>query len=238
MRDICELWPEGPVFQQAGNQALGTDSILLADFIHPRPGARGIDLGCGSGIISLLLLAREARLEMTGLELDAAAAEIARENLRRNGLDARGHIVTGDIRACRELFRAGSFDFAAANPPYFPVPRGALSPDASRAAARSECCCTLEELCRAVEWLLPSGGRFYLVHRPERLSELCVTLTACGLEPKRLRPVAVRGERAPSLVLLEARRGGRPGLNWEAPLLLQNADGGESEELRRIYRRV
>ena len=233
----CELWPGGPRFRQAANQALGTDSILLADFAAPRPGSRGIDLGCGSGIITLLLLAREARLEMTGLELDAAAAEVARENLRQNGYAGRAGIVTGDIRACRTLFGAGSFDFAAANPPYFPVASGRLPSDTARAAARSECRCTLEDICRAAAWLLPSGGRFFLVHRPERLSELFVTLSACALEPKRLRPVALRGERAPSLVLVEARRGGRPGLRWEAPLLLQNADGSESEELRRIYHR-
>ena len=237
MPEACLLWPGGPLFAQAENQAVGTDSILLADFARPRPASRGIDLGCGSGLITLLLLVREERLRMTGLELDAAAAETARENLSRNALAPRGEIVRGDIRACRELFRAGSFDFAAANPPYFPLGSGAVSPDPARAAARSECCCTLEELCRAAAWLLPSGGRFFLVYRPERLNVLLGTLTACGLEPKRLRPVAPRWDRAPSLLLLEARRGGRPGLVWEAPLLLTGPDGGESAELRRICRR-
>ncbi len=237
MTEFCELWPGGPVFRQAENQALGTDSILLADFVRPRPGARGIDLGCSSGIVALLLLWREARLTMTGLELDGAAAAVARENLRQNGLAARGEIVAGDIRACRTLFKAGSFDFAAANPPYFSVASGAAAPDEARAAARSERCCTLDELCRAAAWLLPSGGRFFLVYRPERLSELFCTLTARCLEPKRLRAVAADGKRAPSLVLVESRRGGRPGLRWDAPLLLRDETGGESEELRRIYHR-
>lgn len=237
MGDICELWAGGPLFRQAENQALGTDSILLADFVRPRPGARGIDLGCGSGIIALLLLAREARLTLTGLELDGAAADIARENLRQNALDGRGGIVTGDIRACRGLFKAGSFDFAVANPPYFPLGGGALPPDPARAAARSECGCTLDELCQAAAWLLPSGGSFSLVYRPERLSALFAALTAHGLEPKRLRTVSARGGRAPSLVLVESRRGGRPGLRWEAPLLLQDPDGAESAEIRRIYHR-
>lgn len=237
MSAFCELWPGGPVFTQAENQRLGTDSILLADFIRPRRAGRGIDLGCGSGILSLLLLEREASLCMTGLELDAAAADTARENLRANGLEARAEVVTGDIRACRALFTAGSFAFAAANPPYFPSGSGALPPDPARAAARSELECSLGELCRAAAWLLPSGGSFFLVHRPERLSELCCALSGCGLEPKRLRCVCARAGRAPSLLLVEARRGGRPGLRWEPPLLLADGDGQESAELRRIYHR-
>ena len=237
MSDFTSLWPGGPRFCQAANQALGTDSILLADFARVRGAARGIDLGCGSGILALLLLWREARLRMTGLELDPAAAAIARENLRENALDARAEIVEGDIRAVRAAFRAGSFDFAVANPPYFACGSGGVSPDPARAAARSEASCTLGELCRAAAWLLPSGGRFYLVHRPERLSELCCALAACGLEPKRLRPVAATAGRAPSLILLESRRGGKPGLRWESALCLRGESGTESEELRRIYHR-
>lgn len=237
MSAFCELWPGGPVFAQAENQRLGTDSILLADFIRPRRAKRGIDLGCGSWIISLLLLEKNPALCMTGLELDAAAAETARENLRANSLEARAAVVTGDIRACRTLFAAGSFAFAAANPPYFPSGTGALSPDPARAAARSEVGCTLDELCRAAAWLLPSGGSFFLVHRPERLSELCCMLSGCGLEPKRLRCVCARAGRAPSLLLVEARHGGRPGLLWEPPLLLADEHGQESAELHRIYHR-
>ena len=237
MSDFTSLWPGGPRFRQAANQALGTDSILLADFAETRGAERGIDLGCGSGILALLLLWRAARVHMTGLELDPAAAAVARENLRENALDARAEIVEGDIRAVRAAFRAGSFDFAVANPPYFPRGSGGVPSDPARAAARSEASCTLEELCRAAAWLLPSGGRFYLVHRPERLSELCCALSACSLEPKRLRPVAAQPGRAPSLLLLESRRGGKPGLRWDAPLLLRDADGAESEALRRIYHR-
>ena len=237
MREFTPLWPGGPVFAQAENQRMSTDCVLLADFAQLRGGMRGIDLGCASGAICLLLLAREARLCMTGLELDADAADIARENMARNGLDGRCRILTGDIRAHRELFPAGSFDLVAANPPYFPPGRGKTSPDPARATARSESSCTLEDLCWAARWLLPSGGSFALVHRPERLSELFCTMTAQGIEPKRLRMVLSQPERAPSLVLVEGRRGGKPGLSIEPALILRNPDGSESEEYRRIYHR-
>ena len=232
-----ELWPGGPRFCQSEHFRLSTDSILLADFARPRSAARGIDLGCGSGILPLLLLEREERLRMTGLELQPGAAETARENLALNSLTERAEIVVGDIRRCRALFAAGSFDFAVSNPPYFPEGSGALSPREERAAARCEGSCSLAELADAAAWLLHTGGSFFLVHRPERLSELCVTLSAAGLEPKRLRPVCHRADKAPALILLEARRGGRPGLSFEAPLVLSAADGTESEEYRRIYHR-
>lgn len=238
MADICELWPQGPRFRQAEHFALGTDSILLSGFVRSCGAQRGVDLGCGGGILALLLLEKFEKLHMTGLELNEAAAAVARDNLALNALEARGEIVCGDIREVRSHFRSGSFDLAVSNPPYFPARSGALSPDAARAAARSELCCTLDELCAAAAFLLRTGGSFSVVHRPERLSELFVTLSAHGLEPKRLRLVCPREGCAPSLVLVEARRGGAHGLSIEPALVLRDAAGAESEELRALYHRA
>lgn len=231
-----ELWPGGPVFRQAAQAPLGTDSVLLADFAAGK-GARGIDLGCGSGILSLLLLAGAPQLHMTGLELREEAARIARENLERNGCAGRSAVLTGDIRRVRELFSTGSFDLCVANPPYFPAGSGASAPDPARAAAREESECTLEELCAAAAYLLPTGGRFCLVHRPERLAELFGAMSAHGLEPKRLRLCCHRPDAAPNLVLAEGRRGGRPGLKIEPILFLHDVEGRETAEIRRIYHR-
>lgn len=237
MTDFCELWPEGPVFKQAEHFKLGTDCVLLADFARLSGVKKGIDLGCASGAVSLLLLSRSEDLHMTGLELLPAAAEIARENMAANGLESRADIVCGDIRECRRFFKAGSFDLVVANPPYFPVGSGAASPDAARMCARGETDCTLDDICAAAEWLLRTGGSFCMVHKPERLSEVFVAMTAHKTEPKRLRTVAFRADSAPSLVLIEGKRGGRPGLRFEPPLILTAPDGGESAEVRRIYRR-
>lgn len=231
------LWPGGPQFLQAAHFRLGTDSVLLADFVNTAGAARGIDLGCASGIEMLLLLTRASKLHITGLEIVPEAAALARENLALNGLMERGEIVTGDIRDHRALFRTGSFDLLVCNPPYFPQGSGARAQNSDRAAARSELLCTLPELCRAAAFLLRTGGRAFFVHRPERLSELFVCLTGAGLEPKRLRLVCRDAGAAPSLVLVEARRGGRPGLTIEPALCLQNPDGTESAEYRRIYHR-
>lgn len=231
------LWPGGPVFLQAAHFRLGTDSVLLADFVNTAGLRRGIDLGCASGAAALLLLERTPTLHMTGLELVPEAAALARENMARNALEARSEIVTGDIRDHRTLFPAGCFDLAVCNPPYFPTGSGALPADPQRAAARSELSVTLPELCAAMGYLLRTGGRACLVHRPERLAALFVCLTQAGLEPKRLRLVCKNADSAPSLALVEARRGGRPGLTVEPALYLQRPDGTESDEYRRIYHR-
>ena len=237
MSDTELLWPGGPRLRQAAHFRLGTDCVLLADFVNTAGARRGIDLGCASGALLLLLLARTRELAMTGLEIVPEAAALARENLSDNGLSERGTIVTGDIREHRALFRAGSFDLAVCNPPYFPQGSGALPRDADRAAARGELKCTLAELCAAAAFLLRSGGRVCFVHRPERLAELFVCMRAAALEPKRLRLVCRDAQSAPCLVLAEGLRGGRPGLRIEPTLLLRGPDGAESAEYRRIYHR-
>ena len=237
MSDFVSLWKDGPSFAESSHFKLSTDSILLADFINIAQSKRGIDLGCGSGIISLLLLSRSERLCMTGLEINPEAAELAGANMEKNAFGERSQIVTGDIRQHRELFRAGSFDLAAANPPYFPENSGLMSPKSDRAAARGELQCTLRELCEAAAFLLKTGGSFFVVHRSERLSELFCTMSECGLEPKRLRLVQHRLSAAPSLVLAEGRRGGKPGVKIEPTLILSEEDGKETEEYRKIYHR-
>lgn len=190
--------------QRPGVFPLGTDSQALGGFAQVRRGERVCDLGCGSGVLGLYLLAREPSLRLTGLELDPPSAALARSNFAANGLEAR--VVEGDLRAVRELFPAGSFDLAVSNPPYFAVGSGY-----SGGRARMEETCSLAELCAAAAWLVRSGGRFALVHRPERLCDLFCTLRAHGLEPKRLQLVQAPG-RPPSAVLVEAWRQGKPSL--------------------------
>ena len=130
----CEkLWPGGPSFRQSEHFRLCTDSVLLADFITPGGARRGIDLGCGAGILTLLLAEKSEKLSMTGLELQAEAAEIAAANLRDNALDGRCRVICGDLRRHRELFPAGSFELVVANPPYFSTARGAMAPVEAKA---------------------------------------------------------------------------------------------------------
>jgi len=193
-------WPEG-VFP------LGGDALALGAFATVKPRWKVCDLGTGSGVLLLLLARREASLTLYGVDRDELSAATARENLEHNGL--QGHILHADLRQAD--LPAGQFDLVISNPPYFPVDSGA-----SAGPARSEEFCTLDELCTAAARLVKNGGRFALCHRPERLADVVCALRAHGLEPKRMKLVSHSSEHAPSLLLMEAMRQGRPGLTIEA----------------------
>lgn len=185
---------------------LGGDALALGAFSTVKPGWRVCDLGTGSGVLLLLLAGRAERLGLTGVELDPLSAQTAQDNLAANSLS--GEIIAGDLRTAP--LPPGSFDLVISNPPYFPVGSGK-----SGGLARSEECCSLEELCAAASRLVKNGGRFALCHRPERLADVICTLRAHGLEPKRMKLVSHSPEHPPSLLLLEAVRQGGPGLTIE-----------------------
>lgn len=232
-----ELWLGGPRFLCAeGGFKLSTDSVLLAHFCAPLRAKKILDLGCGTGVLPVLLHGSHPNAEISGIEIQPGSAALARHNMEANGLSG-DCIMTGDLREHRALFPAGVYDLVVSNPPYFSAGSGFSAPEAGRAIARDERCCTLEDLCAAAKHLCRWGGFFALVHRPERLSEIFCTLTANGLEPKRLRMVQYRSGYAPNLVLVEARRGGKPGLDIEKPLILTDSTGADSDEIRQIYHR-
>lgn len=235
---LDELWPGGPRFYQTEQVfKLGTDSVLLAHFTNTARIKRAIDLGSGTGVLSVLLAGKAANLHMDCVDILPEAVALTAENARLNGLEERIFPQLADIRQLPNTFLAGAYDLAVSNPPYFQAGSGKRAAQAAKAHSRDESLCTLDELCAAAAYLLRWGGRFSLVHRPERLSTLLCTMTRHGIEPKRLRTVALSQNHPPNLVLVEGRRGGNPGLEWEAPLLLQHPPGEDSPEIRAIYRR-
>jgi len=213
----------------------GTDTFLLSSFPRLKPGLRVCDLGCGTGLLGLLLLQRQSALTLTGVEIQEAAVRLAARAVEENGLTDRFILCHDDLRNVRSCFPSGSFDLVVCNPPYYPPESGRMAEDPSIRTARSEISCTLEDVCAAAAYLLRWGGSVALVHKPERLTDLLCTLRSHAMEPKRLRFVCRDGVSAPSLVLVEARRGGKPGLTVEAPLILQNPDGSPSAEVDAIY---
>ena len=215
--------------------SLSTDSIALADFARVFSGARVCDLGCGCGALGLLLLGTDGTLHVSGIEIQEAAACQAQENAEENGFSDHLHIVCGDLRQAHAEIAPGGFDCVLSNPPYYPPKGGHLHTQDSLSAARSEICCPFDALCAAAARALRWGGRFFLVHKPERLVDLMTGLRAARLEPKRIRFVRHRAENAVNLVLIEARLGGGPGLQFEPDLVLYTQTGELSAAGRRIY---
>lgn len=209
---------------------LSTDSMVLNHFVSLPKNARVLDLGSGCGTLGLLLCAKDSSCHITGLEITEPAHLAALENIRRNSLSARMESICADLRSVSERFSPGQFSCCVSNPPYFS--RGAVS--RSHPLARQEKACSLQELMTAASWGLKYGGDFFLVHRPERLGELIVRGAEAGLEAKRLCLVRHRPDEAVSLILLQLRKGGKPGLRWEEISLLDSR-GAPTKAYREIY---
>ena len=213
----------------------GTDAILLADFAVPARGETVCELGTGCGAIALRLCAEGTPAAVHGVDISPAAIALAQQGASAFAGTPAPTFAVADWTQPASIAPAGSFRRVVCNPPYFPPDSGGVSENEDTRRARHEQPDTLRDVCRAAAWLLQFGGRFCLCHRPERLTAVLAALTAQGLEPKRLRPVQQTADTPPWLFLLEARKGGKAGLVWEAPLVLRDADGTPSAEYRRIY---
>lgn len=215
------LWEGGPSFYfDTELFPPSTDSFALGYFAAPKSGSKVCDLGCGTGLLGALLMARNAGLTLHNVELQERALALAGRTFAENGWQAE--IALGDLRDAAVLPAAGTMDYAVSNPPYFRAGSGASAPEPSRQSAREESNCTIADVCTAAARVLRWGGSFAVVYRPERLVDLLVSLRAHGMEPKRLRFVQTKD--VPSLVLVESRRGGKPGLTVEPPLIIGSGE--------------
>ncbi len=211
---------------QADCFPLSTDSMLLSGFVKLPKNARVLDLGSGCGTLGLLLCAKDESCTVTGIELNEKAHAAALDNIRNNRLEARLCSICTDLRT----ISADNFHICVSNPPYF-----AAGP-ASRSlpTARREDTASAKELFAAAARSLRYGGDFFLVHRPERLAELCACAANHGLEPKRLQLVRHKKNGEITLILLACRKGGKPGLKIEEMYLFEES-GEPSPAYRALY---
>ena len=225
-----EYLPGGLTLELAeGTFPLSTDSMLLSHFVKLNKSASVLDLGSGCATIGHLLCAKDPGCTVTGIELSPAAHQCALENIRRNGLAHRLSSICGDLRQLPGEF-SGRFDCCVSNPPYFSG--GPASKNLT--AARREDTCTSRELFSSAAKAVKYGGDFYLVHRPERLAELIARGAEQKLEAKRLRLIRHRQDGPIVLILLQFRKGGKPGLIIEEGYL-HDTEGTPSDYYRKIY---
>ena len=214
----------------AGAFPLSTDSMVLSDFVKLPKSAAVLDLGSGCATLGLLLCAKDPNCRVTGIELDPLAHESALKNIERNNLQSRLNSICGDLNHISALVPAGSFHCCVSNPPYFSAgPQSKTVP-----LARRDDTCSTDALFQAAAWALRYGGDFFLVHRPEKLAELCACAVRYQLEPKRLGLLRHRQDSPVKLVLLQCRKGGNPGLKWEEHTLF-DSQGEPTSDYRRIY---
>ncbi len=217
-------------------QGVTTDSILLAAFAAEHlleKRAAVCDLCCGSGLLTLLTLARTPRTTFRGVDCDPNACRRYEQNAQNNQLLNRMSAVCADLTEIRRFFSPGAFDAVIANPPYFEAERGAASPDETRRISRQGC--PLETVLSSAAYLLKNGGHLNLCFPAARLAELFSKMSAAWLEPKRLRLAAHTVEKAPSIALVEGVRGARSGLICEPLLILYDSSGRMTETCAALY---
>lgn len=213
----------------------GIDAVLLSSFAKVKPGAKCLDLGCGNGVIPILMSGKTKGEHFTGLEIQADIADMARRSAAYNKISDRVEIVTGDIKEAGNIFAADSFDVVTSNPPYLTKEKGRSNEAGHKAVARHELLCTLEDVVAAAARMLRPGGHFFMVHRPFRLAEIIQTMAAHKIEPKRMRLVHPYVDKEPNMVLIEGTKGGNSGMVIEPPLIVYKEDRTYTDDLRQMY---
>ena len=209
---------------------LSTDSMSLAEFVKLPKNAKVLDIGSGCATLGILLCSKDSFCHVTGFEISISAHHGALDNIRNNKLEHRLVSNNADVRMLRQLIAPGSFSVCVANPPYFSGgPASSLHKD-----ARREDTLTPEDLMQSAAWALRTGGDLFIVHKPEKLAQLIALGAREGLESKRLRLVRHREDGPVSLILLQMRKGAKPGLVLEEASL-HTADGRKSEYYQTIY---
>lgn len=222
------------ILQPAKGHRFTLDSILLADFCRIKPKDRVLEPGSGSGVVSLLLAKKHPRAFFTAVEVQAQLANFCEQNIIDNSLDGRINVIARDLRRVSKTLDQGSFSVIVANPPYIKEGTGRISPHAARHIARHDRKASLESWLNLHRYL-KNSGKYYLVFPAARLAELATLMKRRKLEPKRLRLVHPYRNKHASLVLLESVKEGGCGLEVLPPLIVHEAGGGYTEEMREIY---
>lgn len=221
------------LIQKTKGLTFGTDAFLLAAYIRNAPSAAAVELGGGTGIISLLLAARKKVGKITAVEIQPQYAELIERNVTLNGFHETVSVCCADVRAISSADVGYEADLVFSNPPYMKCNTGKRNEADEKYIARHEVCGNIADFCSAAGKLLRYGGRFACVWRPDRLSELFYALRDAKLEPKRMTFVHADANAEPCMVLVEAVKGGAPSMRISAPLLLYEplAEGQASRRL-------
>ncbi len=236
MERIDDLQKNGlKIIQDTDRFCFGMDAVLLSGFAKGKPGEKVLDMGTGTGIIPILMSAKTQADEYFALEIQHESAEMAKRSVEMNSLQDRIHIVEGDIKEASVIFGRSVFDVVTSNPPYMISGHGEENPDDAKAIARHEVLCSLEDLIRETAAVLKPNGRFYLVHRPFRLTEIFGVMRKYKLEPKEMRLVYPFVDKEPNMVLISATRGGNSGIKIAPPLIVYREQGVYTNEITEIY---
>lgn len=226
------------IIQKSHSFRYGVDAVLLSDFANIKLGQSVVDLGTGTGIIPILIYAKKKSSEITAVEIQRDMASMAERSIKLNGLDNSIKVLCMDLKDTPKVLGKARYDCVVTNPPYVKKECGINNPSETKAIARFEIMCSLEEVLITARELLKPGGKLFMVHRTDRLADIIYSMRNNGIEPKRIRFVHPSIGKRPNLLLIEGARGGNKELKFMDPLYIHDENGEYTEEIHRIYGRT
>ena len=218
----------------------GTDSVLLANFVKSENSNNVIlDLCSGSGVIPIILSAKKKYKKIFGVELQS---EMFDRNIKINNLEDSIISINENVKNIKDIrkkitsiMEKDKIDIITCNPPYKEIGTGLTTNHDVKTIAKCEVMCNLEDIFITSSKLLGKGGKLYLVHKPERLSDLIYFGRKYNLEAKEIRFVYPKINKKPSIVLISYRKDGGNETKVLEPLIEYNDDMSYTDEIYRIY---
>lgn len=223
------------IIQADGGYKFSTDSVLLANFGKAKPNDIYVDLCSGSGVVAILFSCKNKIKKSYAVEIQPRLADMAQRSVEENGLEDKITVLNEDLSDVYKTLGYESVDVITVNPPYNVA--GDVSETSEIAIATHEIKTNLEKIVLSSSKLLKYGGKLFMVHRADRLVDIANACRKFDLEPKVLRIVYPTIKKEPNLVLVEAKKGAKPGLKFLSPLVLNKENGEETDELKEIYGR-
>lgn len=224
------------IIQNKDGFCFGIDAVLLSDFAKDiRNNSTVLDLGTGTGIIGILLCAKTKLSKIYGIDIQKDVCDMASRSIKLNNLENKFEIINTNIKDLKNIFEDNSFDAIVSNPPYKKDNSGLKNESETKLISRHEITASLEDFISVSSKLLKNNGSIYMVHRPERLSDLFYLLKKYNLEPKKLRLVQSYVDSKPKLILVKATKNSKSFLNIDEPLIVYNKDGSYTDEIFKIY---
>ncbi|MDU5597132.1 MAG: tRNA1(Val) (adenine(37)-N6)-methyltransferase [Lachnospiraceae bacterium] len=225
------------LIQDPDKFCFGIDAVLLSNFVKVKKNGHVVDLCTGSGIVPILLSAKTGAKKITGIEIQSDIADMARRSVSYNKLDEKIDIISDDISNALKYINNCSVDSVCVNPPYMKDTTAIKNPDLPMAIARHELLTDLETVINIASKLLKESGKFFMVHRPSRLSEIFASMRQNRIEPKRLRFIHPYIESKANLVLIEGAKGSGVWMDVEPPLVVYKDKNVYTDEVLKIYGR-
>jgi tRNA1Val (adenine37-N6)-methyltransferase len=226
------------VLQKAKGYRFSLDALLLSHFVGLQSGELVLELGTGSGVISLILARLWEGVKITGIDILEVLVEMAGRSVALNGLGEKIEVLAGDVRGIRNIFLPRSFDVVVANPPYRKADSGRINPVKEKALARHEITGTVGDFLQAAGYVLKPAGRVYMIYPAARTAELICSLRNAGVEPKRLRVIYSDEKSSGKLILVEGVKEGGEEMEVLPPLFIYEENGGYTEEMAGIFREL